>query len=166
MARAPARGPRDGRAFKGLPMRRILSERIGTNFDDLAWHADAGRSFAILHTASTDPVTDAINFVRTITATLLGAHPTGIDHDSLRSATSQPGSASAAKQSLSGRKAGGAAGHTVPRTNRTSQRRRTCPRQRGRCSLPALVGWWSAGSPAVPWSGWEWHRGSGRGSWA
>jgi hypothetical protein len=114
MARAPARGPRDGRAFKGLPMRRILSERIGTNFDDLAWHADAGRSFAILHTASTDPVTDAINFVRAITATLLGAHLTGIDRDSLRSATSQPGSASAAKQSVSGRKAGGAPAHRSP----------------------------------------------------
>ena len=52
---------------------------IGANFDDLTWHAEAGKVIATLHTVSTDPVTEALTAARAITATLPGAHVTGVD---------------------------------------------------------------------------------------
>ena len=41
---------------------------IGANFDDLTWHAEAGKVIATLHAVSTDPVTEAVKVARAITA--------------------------------------------------------------------------------------------------
>lgn len=52
---------------------------IGAQFDNLTWHAEAGQIIATVHTASGDPVAEAVDIARTVMATLPGARVTGVD---------------------------------------------------------------------------------------
>lgn len=95
-------------ALEGRPMRHIPRERIGTGVDELTWHAEAG------NTASTDPVTEPPTSPARSPPPCPARTSPASTRNSLRSATSQTGSASAAKQSASGRQASGAPAHRSP----------------------------------------------------
>jgi hypothetical protein len=52
---------------------------IGTHFDELTWHSEAGRVIATLHTTGADPIGEAADVANAITAALPGAHVSGLD---------------------------------------------------------------------------------------